>query len=130
MKAEIFVKTSGTRWGVVILKDKEIEEKCGIYNGTQLAAVIFGVTQAFSQLTGATDITVFSDIDYLVQGASHWLPKWIRNDWHKANGDPIANKNEWQDLVAAIGPHNVNWKYDQHSENMHRAFTLAKFAHQ
>jgi len=127
MPIKIFLKTSGSRWGAVIRHDEREDETSGRYEGTQLATALYGATEVLNRLEESADVTVFSDIDYLIQGASYWLPNWIQNEWYKSCGEPVANRDEWESLAHAMDRHNVTWQYERRNNRyLRRALALAR----
>ena len=36
---------------------------------------------------------------------SEWLPKWETTGWVAANGDPVANRELWQELASVAQDH-------------------------
>lgn len=49
----------------------------------------------------AEDITIISDSQYVVLGASSWVEGWRRNNWMTLEGKPVKNPEHWQALVRA-----------------------------
>lgn len=41
-------------------------------------------------------IVIKSDSEYLVKGATDWLPKWKSNGWKNCKGQPVANEAMWR----------------------------------
>lgn len=52
-----------------------------------------------------------SDSQYLVKGCSEWISGWVRRDWKKGGGKPVANAELWQELLAAAEPHEIEWRW-------------------
>lgn len=50
-------------------------------------------------------LTVVSDSEYVVKGATEWLPGWKRRGWRTAANKPVANRGLWEHLDAAIEAH-------------------------
>lgn len=44
------------------------------------------------------EVTIFTDSEQVVKGALHYLPNWERNNWTKADGNPVANQEYWKQL--------------------------------
>lgn len=40
---------------------------------------------------GLVQVVIKSDSEYLVQGVTEWLPKWLENDYITARGNPAMN---------------------------------------
>ncbi len=49
-----------------------------------------------------------SDSQYLVKGASQWMPGWKRRGW-KRKGGAIENLEMWQELDSLAALHQVRW---------------------
>jgi ribonuclease HI len=55
-------------------------------------------------------VLMVSDSEYLVKGMRMWAPSWQARGWKRAGG-PIENLQLWQDLVAAVRKHDVQWTW-------------------
>lgn len=51
-----------------------------------------------------------SDSQYLVKGASEWMPAWKGRGW-KRKGGPIENLGLWRRLDRAASRHEVEWRW-------------------
>lgn len=82
-------------------------------------------------LTCPCRVTVTTDSQYLVKGMTEWLAGWQRNGWKNSKKEPVLNRDLWEELVAAVAPHQVSWQWvrghDGHSEN-ERCDALAREA--
>lgn len=38
---------------------------------------------------------LYSDSQYLVNGASYWVDKWVRNGWRTGDDKPVKNRELW-----------------------------------
>lgn len=61
-------------------------------NLIELAAVNFGL----SKLQDYDKVRIITDSQYVIKGASEWLPLWKLNDYMTANGTKAKNIEEWQ----------------------------------
>lgn len=41
----------------------------------------------------------------VVIALNEWAPKWRQDNWTKANGKPIANKELWQQVMRELEKH-------------------------
>lgn len=41
-------------------------------------------------------LVIKSDSEYVVKGATEWLPKWKANGWKKSSGQAVANADLWR----------------------------------
>lgn len=51
---------------------------------------------------GYNRVVIASDSEYLVEGATAWLKKWILNGWKTARGDAVKNKDLWEMLLGEV----------------------------
>jgi ribonuclease HI len=47
-------------------------------------------------------ITVVSDSQYLIKGASEWIKKWNYNGWKTSNGKPVENRELWETRILPL----------------------------
>ncbi|MBN1956031.1 MAG: ribonuclease HI [Anaerolineae bacterium] len=110
---EICVKSSGHGaggWGAVLRMGQHARALSGqAPAATANAMLIRGATEALNALNRPCQVTVYSDAQYLIKGASSWLKNWQSRGWQTRDGKPIANREEWEALLAAARPHRVNW---------------------
>jgi ribonuclease HI len=71
--------------------------------------LIRGATEALRALKKPCRVTLYSDADYLVKGASLWVQGWQARGWQTRDGKPVANREEWTALLVAARPHQVIW---------------------
>ncbi|MDE2754052.1 MAG: ribonuclease HI, partial [Gemmatimonadota bacterium] len=51
-----------------------------------------------------------SDSQYLVKGASEWMPGWKQRGW-KRKGGSIENVDLWRRLDSTLARHDVSWEW-------------------
>ena len=76
-------------------------------NRMELEAAIHG----FRALKEACSVTVITDSQYVQRGMTQFLPRWKQNDWAKSNGDPVLNRDLWEQLDAPTQLHQVTWQW-------------------
>lgn len=47
-------------------------------------------------------IVVATDLEYLVYGATEWLPVWVHRRWRNRGGRKVANRDLWEELQGRI----------------------------
>ena len=87
-------------------------------NRMELMAVIV----ALESLKRAMAIDLYSDSQYVINGATKWIDGWRSNQWRGADKKPIKNPDLWQRLDAAVARHeSIDWHWirghDGHPEN-------------
>jgi ribonuclease HI len=95
--------------GDIVRRDAWISEPATTNNRMALRSVI----EAFRAISakGTTFRVVFTtDSRYIVDGMSQWVHDWARRDWKRKSG-PIENLVLWQEAVAAVRDHAVEWRW-------------------
>jgi len=76
-------------------------------NRMELMAVI----QALEVLKRPSCVRITVDSRYVKDGIRSWMPRWKRNGWRTAAGEPVKNKDLWQRLDRAVERHRVDWHW-------------------
>ncbi len=86
-------------------------------NRMELLAVIKGL----SALKYKCTVKVYSDSAYVVNAFQKgWLKEWINNNWKTADKKLVKNLDLWQQLVALLEQHLVEFiKVKGHSDNQY-----------
>jgi len=113
---DIFVKAScrGDErwggWGVVLRMGEHTRSLSGSERPTTANAMLIrGAAEALRALTKPCWVTIYSDAKYLIDGASRWVKRWQARGWQTREGQPVANRAEWEALLEAARPHHVTW---------------------
>ena len=56
-------------------------------------------------------VVLHTDSEYVKNGITRWHTGWVRRNGRNAAGDPVANMDLWQRLLAAEKQHQVDWKW-------------------
>lgn len=92
---------------------------------TNNAGEIQAATRAINDAgrMGISDLRVNTDSEFLRKSATEWMPTWKQNGWHKSNGDPVVNRNDFRNLDRAMhnNPNmNIEFRHVRgHSGNPH-----------
>lgn len=46
-----------------------------------------------------TNVTIYTDSAYCMNGATQWLDNWIRNGWKSSTGSKVKNLELWKEYV-------------------------------
>lgn len=96
-------------------------------NRMELMAVI----KALEALKKPSNVTLYTDSRYVMDGATLWMARWQMNGWRTADKKPVKNGDLWLALDAAARRHHLAWKWvaghSGHPEN-DRADALARAA--
>ena len=67
--------------------------------------------KALKYLKLKSNITIFTDSKYVIDGINNWILKWKHNNWKTANKKEVKNKELWLDLYKCISFHSADWKW-------------------
>jgi ribonuclease HI len=66
---------------------------------------------ALEALKRPCDVVLHTDSEYVKNGVTRWHEGWVRRKWRNASGDPVANMELWQRLLAAAKSHRIEWRW-------------------
>ncbi|MBQ1317545.1 MAG: ribonuclease HI [Lachnospiraceae bacterium] len=99
-----FVDRNGT------LHERELSQ--GYAKTTNNRMELMAVIAALEALTRPCVVELFSDSKYVVDAFNeHWIDRWIRTGWKKADKTPVLNVDLWQRLLAAKEKHDVTFRW-------------------
>jgi ribonuclease HI len=67
--------------------------------------------EALEALTRPCSVVLHTDSEYLRNGITRWTTGWVRRRWRNAAGDPVANIDLWQRILAAAQRHEIDWRW-------------------
>ena len=107
-------------WGSILMfKDVKKEISGGMKNTTNNVMEITAVIEALKCLKIECDVQVYSDSAYVVNAFNQgWIYNWIKKNWKTAGGEPVKNKELWQELYELTKKHKVEFiKVKGHADN-------------
>lgn len=97
-------------WGATLSYNGTVKE---IYGGEQLTTnnrmEMTAVIEALSALTKASDVTLYSDSKYVLQGVNDWMPNWKKRNWKTASKQAVKNVDLWQKIDQLAQTHAIKW---------------------
>ena len=67
--------------------------------------------EALEALKRPCDVILHTDSQYLQNGITRWSTGWVRKNWRSSTGDPVANVDLWQRILAAAKTHRIHWRW-------------------
>ena len=97
-------------WGVFIITSEVNKKIFGgkletTNNEMELTAAIKGL----GYFDSATDLNVYTDSKYVMDGINSWIHKWKVNGWKTASKKPVKRSNLWIELDKLNNFHKVSW---------------------
>lgn len=107
-------------WGAILMiGDVRKEISGGSENTTNNIMELSAVIEALKLLKRPCKVYVFSDSAYVVNAFNQkWIYGWMKKNWRTAGGDPVKNKELWQELYSLTKVHDVTFnKVKGHADN-------------
>ena len=97
-------------WGVLLTTGQHRKTLHGgepdtTNNRMELTAAIEGLRA----LKRPSDVVLYTDSKYVMDGITSWLPNWKRRGWKTAAKKPVKNQDLWQALDAETERHDIRW---------------------
>jgi ribonuclease HI len=67
------------------------------------------------------EVDLYSDSAYIVNCFhKDWISGWIKKNWRTASGEPVKNKELWQELISLTETHKVTFhKVKGHADDFY-----------
>ena len=116
-------------WGAIVRHSgKEFELSGGKKNSTNNEMEMTAVIESLKSLPSKAKVTITTDSQYVIKGATEWMKNWIKNGWKTAAKKPVKNRLLWEEINSLVNKHSVKWEWIRghtgHPEN-ERADVLA-----
>lgn len=97
-------------WGVLLKwngHEKELfgGEKETTNNRMEMTAVI----EALSALKKPSEVMLYTDSKYVMDGITQWIDGWKAKGWKTASKKPVKNKDLWQEIDSLVNTHSVKF---------------------
>ena len=74
-------------------------------NRMELKAVI----EALNSFTSKTNLNLYTDSKYVMDGSSKWIENWKKNGWKTAQKKAVKNQDLWIELDKLLHFHQIHW---------------------
>ncbi len=117
-------------WGALLRwRDREREIFGGEGETTNNRMELMAAIQALEALNRPSRVRLHTDSKYVKDGITSWIHNWKKKGWKTSKRKPVKNVDLWQRLDAALGRHEVDWRWVRghagHPDN-ERADALAR----
>jgi ribonuclease HI len=76
-------------------------------NRMELTAAINGL----KALRETCEVELVTDSQYLKQGITQYLARWLTNGWRTSNRKPVQNQDLWRELHDVASQHTIRWSW-------------------
>jgi len=99
-------------WGALLMWNGHEKELCGgeaetTNNRMEMMAVI----EALGALKGRSNVALYTDSKYVMQGITEWMDGWKARGWKPAAKKPVKNQDLWMAMDDAVNAHDVQWNW-------------------
>lgn len=118
-------KTKVGGWGCILVHGERRLDLSGweadsSNNRMELRAVIEGL----KALRHPTSVRIICDSKYVIDGSMIWIHAWLKGGWINSVGQPVKNQELWEELIALLDLHQVEWQHIK-GHNGHKLNSLA-----
>ena len=107
-------------WGAILMYNGNKKELSGSSNDTTNNIMeINAVLEALKTLKFPVEVDLYSDSAYVVNCFNQgWIYNWLKKGWKTASGEPVKNKELWEELYSLTQTHKVTFhKVKGHADN-------------
>lgn len=122
-------------WAALLMSGDDTRELSGgLRKTTNNQMELLAAISALEALKVTSEVTLYTDSEYLKKGISEWMKGWKRNGWMTASREPVKNRDLWERLDIAIQRHKITWKWvkghagHEHNERVDQLATAARIA--
>ncbi len=99
-------------WGAILQSGAHEKELWGAEpettnNRMEMTAAIM----ALEALKKPSDVDLYTDSKYVMQGITEWIGGWKSRGWKTADKKPVKNEDLWRRLDEARTRHRVSWHW-------------------
>lgn len=76
-------------------------------NRMELTAVV----KSLEALKRPCRVKLVTDSNYVIQGITKWISRWLKNNWKNAQRQDVANRDLWERLLNLLNFHEIEWKW-------------------
>ena len=99
-------------WAALLQYGDRSKELCGgATDTTNNRMELMAAIKALEAITRPSNITVYTDSQYVQKGMRDWLAGWKANGWQTKAKTPVLNQDLWQRLDAAATDHSIAWHW-------------------
>jgi ribonuclease HI len=106
-----YVMVLNTFQGEKIVDEGKGGEKNTTNNRMELKAVISSLNALKSRTGLPTQVTVYTDSQYVQKGITEWIFNWKKNSWRTSDKKQVKNQDLWMELDVLAGQLSLSWEW-------------------
>ena len=96
---------------IYYINDIKIQNSGGEPLTTNNRMELIAVIKALKEVTKFSNVVIFSDSKYVVEGATKWINNWRKNNWKNSKRELIKNFDLWTKLDQILLTKKIEWKW-------------------
>ena len=97
-------------WAAIICSKDEIKKISGSEkNTTNNRMELLAPINALKEISANSEISIFTDSQYVKLGITEWIKKWVINNWQTSKKEDVKNKDLWIELYNLNKSLNIKW---------------------
>ena len=97
-------------YGAILKSGDKVKELSGCDRMTTNNRMeLMGVISALEALKKHCKVRVTTDSTYVMKGMTEWIGTWMKNNWRNSQKKEVLNRDLWERLLKAAGPHEIEW---------------------
>jgi len=100
-------------WAAIILdsNSKQSSISGNENNTTNNRMELLAPINALREINDSSEITIYTDSQYVKLGITEWINKWINNNWQTSKKEDVKNKDLWIELYNLDKSLDVKWNW-------------------
>ena len=99
-------------WGAVLKFNGNVKEISGGEDATTNNRMeMMAVIKALESLKEPCDVELYTDSEYVKNGITSWIKKWVKNGWMTASKKEVKNRDLWEKIYSLTSEHTINWRW-------------------
>ncbi len=95
-------------WGALLIFGSHEKQLCGAERDTTNNRMeLLAAIKALRALRRRCRVQLYTDSQYLCNGAQQWLEKWKLKNWKSSSHEAVKNRDLWEAIDELLGQHQV-----------------------
>ncbi|NBX52055.1 MAG: ribonuclease HI [Proteobacteria bacterium] len=106
-------------WGAILMFKEHQKQISGSQKDTTNNQMeIKAVIESLKVIKKSSEIIIYTDSKYVMDGITKWINGWKINGWKTADKKPVKNCELWRQLDIEVNKHSIEWRWIKgHSGN-------------
>jgi ribonuclease HI len=99
-------------WAAIIfINDEKVVITGNKKNTTNNQMELMAAIESLKKIPEGQEVEIFTDSQYVKQGITDWIEKWIQNNWKTSSKQKVKNVELWKELNIVSKKHKIKWNW-------------------